>query len=339
MRLLIEETGRGESSQVVLRSRLRAVSRRMGFSGIARERIELVCNELLTNQNKHAHGQGMMQAWETRYPCMALNLFAIDYGPGISNPEQASQDGFTTANTLGKGLGAIRRLSDECEFFSVPQEFVHEVDWHGFAAWVRFYPQAPNQQSAWQVGQLLRSYHDLPYNGDEIILHELDGRLRWLHLDALGHGKDAAAILHTIGLPLEHDKPLIDIMGKVGKRLQKSRGAVGVIGEYTPMAEQVEVAGIGDMMACLVCNGERRVLEIAPGILGHEHRSMKNNILHFPQHALMMTASDGLRRNWSLRSFPGLWRLHPQLIAFFLGQLKGRANDDKSVLLIRPSPT
>ncbi|MHB8551881.1 MAG: ATP-binding protein, partial [Acidiferrobacterales bacterium] len=98
VRLLVEQSVKSESGQVLLRSKLRAVSRRMGFSQIARERMELVCNEMVTNQMKFANGSGLVQIWEMHVPQPALDIFALDYGPGIPDVELAQRDGVTTAN-------------------------------------------------------------------------------------------------------------------------------------------------------------------------------------------------------------------------------------------------
>ena len=68
MKLLIEQGAKGDSGVVLLRSKLRAVSRRMGFSDLKREHMELVCNEMVTNQNKFAEGNGLVQIWETAHP-------------------------------------------------------------------------------------------------------------------------------------------------------------------------------------------------------------------------------------------------------------------------------
>jgi serine/threonine-protein kinase RsbT len=43
-----------------------------------------------------------------------------DQGPGIADVERALQDGFSTGNGLGLGLGGARRLSNEFEIESKP---------------------------------------------------------------------------------------------------------------------------------------------------------------------------------------------------------------------------
>ncbi|SFD18667.1 serine/threonine-protein kinase RsbT [Tropicimonas isoalkanivorans] len=45
-----------------------------------------------------------------------------DHGPGIGNLEQAMQDGYTSRDGLGRGLGGAKRLSDTFDIRSAPGE-------------------------------------------------------------------------------------------------------------------------------------------------------------------------------------------------------------------------
>ena len=83
--------------------------------------------------------------------------------------------------------------------------------------------------------------------------------------------------------------------------------------------------------------GFGRLCGFPPGILGHSHRHFETLDFDMPGHAVLITASDGIRKSWDVGAFPGLWRTHPQLIAFFLGEVIGRNNDDKSIFAIRAS--
>lgn len=333
--LMLEQPGKGESAQVLTRARLRAVSRRMGFNDTLREHMELVCNEVMTNQNKYAHGNGFVQIWEVHHPSPALDIFAMDYGPGIPNLAAAMQDGYTTSGTLGKGLGAIRRLSSESEFYSVPAALSGSTPWQGMAVWARFYPRAADRPPAYQLGCYLRAYESSGHNGD-LIRAEVHGqRLRWLHLDGLGHGREAADAVRPGDDGLDADTPMPQLLRRLSENLRGGRGAVGMACEVDADARTLTSCGVGDLGGFLVCNGERRAIGAVAGILGHSHGRIEPATLAFPPQALLLTASDGLRQNWSLHSFPELWRLHPQLIALVLGQALGRNNDDKSAFVVR----
>jgi len=337
VRMLVEQSVKSESGQVLLRSKLRAVSRRMGFTQIARERMELVCNEMVTNQMKFANGSGLVQVWEMHVPQPALDIFALDYGPGIPDLERALRDGFTTANTLGKGLGAIHRLAHESAIYSVPHANAAELPWHGTAIWARFNTiesrsaQSPMQQ----YGICLRAYQDSLFNGDALAVTTNRTQTRWLHVDGLGHGQEAAEAVRGADSVLRESASLDTLMKSLDRRLSGSRGAVGLLCESDHAQNTLAFTGVGDMSAYLICNGERRSIAFPPGILGHDHRNPHVESLQFPPQALFLTSSDGLRRNWTLRSFPGLWRLHPQLIAFVLSQVTSRGNDDRSLFVIR----
>lgn len=338
MKLLVEQGAKGESGQVLLRSRLRAVSRRMGFGDVEREHLELACNEMVTNQHKFAEGNGLVQLWQVSSPAPALDLFAFDYGKGIPDVAAALRDGYTTAGTMGKGLGAIRRLSSQSDVYSVALEHAKGLPWHGTAVWARFCRAAASAAPpVHEHGTCLRAYQDSPFNGDRIEARTSRGRLRWLHLDALGHGREAAEVAEGLGPFLDDETPVDGLLARLSERLRGTRGAVGMACEADAQAQTLKVCGVGDMVAWLVANGEKRAIAFSPGVLGHAHRKPETLILPFPGHALAVTASDGLRRNLTLGTLPALWRHHPQLIALVLAQVMGRHNDDRSVFAVRPA--
>jgi serine/threonine-protein kinase RsbT len=51
-----------------------------------------------------------------------LRLTFEDHGPGILNLEQAMKDGYTSGGGLGLGLGGAKRLSNEFQLESRPDE-------------------------------------------------------------------------------------------------------------------------------------------------------------------------------------------------------------------------
>jgi len=51
-----------------------------------------------------------------------LRLSFVDQGPGIRDLEQALTDGFTSGNGMGLGLGGTRRLMDEFNIITQPNE-------------------------------------------------------------------------------------------------------------------------------------------------------------------------------------------------------------------------
>jgi len=336
MKLLYESAVRDEGGLVLLRSRFKAVGRRKGFREVVLERIELVCNEIATNQIKHAGGTGMIQIWDNEsHEQPTLDIFALDYGPGIEDLEHAKRDGSTTTGTMGRGLGAIERLSSESAIYTQLANDCKEDKWHGTAIWSRFTDNKQKQSLALQHGIYSRALHDNFFNGDDVQLRVNSSSARWAHMDGLGHGKEAAEAICPALKILDADKnDLALTLAKLGEALQSGRGAVATVGEIDVGEEHISIAGIGDMTARIIRNGELVNVAMAPGVVGHDHRSINVENIDFPRQAVFISTSDGIR-SWNMKTLPCLWRQHPQMIALVMGQVLGRNNDDRSILVIR----
>ncbi len=192
-KLLFNNATQSESSLILLRSKLSTITQRLGVCSLKRENMLLVASELVSNNVKHAAGRGMVQLWQQ--PGRVLDLLSLDYGPGIPDLVTAEEDGYSTSSTLGKGLGAIRRLSDESYIYTQQLSPGQTRKWNGTVILARFYldQECQEAKSGFKFGLYSRSLSDKRYNGDRIYLQRSGKMLRWLHLDGLGHGEEAQA--------------------------------------------------------------------------------------------------------------------------------------------------
>lgn len=117
----------------------------------------------------------------------------------------------------------------------------------------------------------------------------------------------------------------------VDRQLVNTRGAVAITGEIDLARYNLHMSGIGDMTAHLYDLEQIQHFTFAPGILGREHRSAISLESGFEKKYVIVTASDGIRRNWDTANFVGLFNQHPQLIAYTLGNIMGRISDDQSI--------
>ncbi len=329
-RLLFNSATQSESSLILLRSKLSAVTQRLEVSELKLENMLLVASELVSNNVKHAGGRGMVQLWIQ--PGRILDLLSLDFGPGILDLESAEEDGYSTARTLGKGLGAIRRLSDESYIYTQPRHH-HPNRWSGTAVLARFYLDRENHgvESGFRFGLFSRSLSDERYNGDRIYLQRAGKRLRWLHLDGLGHGEEAQAATADLAGHLASYETPQKILEMVDRQLVDTRGAVAIAGEIDLARCGLDLSGVGDMHAHLYDHEQVQHIAFAPGILGREHRTATLLQTDFGKRFIVITASDGIRRNWDAANFSGLFNQHPQLIAYTLGNIMGRISDDQSI--------
>ena len=333
-RLLFNHPIKDESAGILLRSRLVAIATRLGFSAAKRQSMALVAAEMVSNQIKYAGGHGQIQIWQQP---QSLDLFALDFGGGIENLFRAQRDGYSTASTLGKGLGAILRVPDESGIFTNSTK--RATAWHGTAIWARFnlVPAAQGAPSSLALGLYSRAFSDDRYNGDRIYIQEREHGLRWLHLDGLGHGEQAQATTDGLGKYMHPAQTSGEIIGTLDRHLAATRGAVAILSEINCAQNTVEIVGVGDMSAHLYSDNQLRNFSFAPGVLGHEHINPESLRVAYKKTATMFTCSDGIRRGWDSSTFPELFNQHPQMIAYVMGNIKGRLSDDQSMCVVRYS--
>jgi anti-sigma regulatory factor (Ser/Thr protein kinase) len=328
-KLLYSGATKNESALILLRSKLAAIAHRLGIPDLKRENMLLVASELVQNNIKHAGGSGMIQVW--MQPGPILDILALDYGPGIADLAKAEEDGYSTAKTFGKGLGAIRRLSDESYIYTQPEHFGQVKKWSGTVFLARFILGSDKDFLPMKIGLFSRSLSDKRYNGDRIYWQKKGHFLRWLHLDGLGHGEEALNATANLATHLAHSDKLDKILDKVDRQLVETRGAVGMVCEIDLVQHNVQLLGVGDMHAHIYDHELMQLVAFAPGILGKEHRSTSPFQFTLGKRAVVVTASDGIRRNWDTENFTGLFSHHPQLIAYTLGNIMGRISDDQSI--------
>lgn len=332
VRLLFEQALMGESDLIRLHARLQAAARRLGFPDIEVARLQMIAAEIATNQAKYAHGRGLMQIWEAWVGSdKALDIFAVDYGPGISHVEAAIADGTSSGGTLGKGLGAIARLAHDWGIVSRTASD-DDLPWRGTAVWARLYAGSAPPPGRWSVGVYRRSYQDTRDNGDGFFLSVADG-VRLLHLDAVGHGVEAAAVIAGACAHWHDERPLAASFEALERVPVMKRGAAAICYEAHGDGDLL-FGGIGDMQACLLQGSRRQALPMAPGIWGQVHGRVMWGRQTWPVWAVMVSASDGLRQRWPA-AVSALGPQPPQLLAYFLGQVLGRLTDDRSCVVIR----
>jgi serine/threonine-protein kinase RsbT len=109
------ETFSLNSSDDVVRVRqvVRAWAVDLAFRLVDQTKIVTAASELARNTVNHGGGgTARLEALVDGARC-GLRLVFEDKGPGIPDVQRAIEDGFTTGNGLGLGLGGARRLSNE----------------------------------------------------------------------------------------------------------------------------------------------------------------------------------------------------------------------------------
>jgi serine/threonine-protein kinase RsbT len=96
---------------------------RASFSATDVALIATVASEFGRNILKYGDGRGyLLVSWIEDDTCgrSAVEIQAVDYGPGFLDVEAAVKDGYSSGGTLGLGLPGAARIMDSLEIKSQP---------------------------------------------------------------------------------------------------------------------------------------------------------------------------------------------------------------------------
>lgn len=121
--LEIEVISREDVSVVIMK--VHEFCKKNNTNEVIEFKVVTVASEIATNIARYGDsGKLYFSAYKLRND-KYIEVYAEDYGLGISNIEEAMTEGFTTTqNSLGLGLCTVKRLMDNFNIESVPNEGV-----------------------------------------------------------------------------------------------------------------------------------------------------------------------------------------------------------------------
>jgi anti-sigma regulatory factor (Ser/Thr protein kinase) len=314
------------SAAAACRSAALALASRLEFPAARTDQLTLAVTEAATNLHKHASQGSMLLRIARPDGRPGIEMVTIDAGPGFRDAAAAQRDGHSTSGTLGIGLGAIRRLADFCDLYSVPGQ--------GTALVARFWP-APHPGALPYAG-LVRPITGETECGDIFGAVETQGTLTGVLCDGLGHGPLAAsaaaeAVAAVLDDPAGEPAVLIE---RAHRRMAHTRGGAVAVVQVT--GQVAWFAGLGNITAVILAEGARKGMLSVPGIAGHQARTIRQFEYAVPPGAAVILHSDGLSGRWEPAALPGLNARDPLVVAATLLAQAGSRRDDAGVLVLKP---
>ena len=304
----------------------------LGFSSADCDEIALVVSELGSNLVRHASGGTMTLSGIEASGRAGIRIESEDSGPGIPDVERALTDGYSTAGSLGFGLGTVNRLMDDLEVYSQSPHGTRLVS----QRWMR--PERKNLRlDEIRFGAATRPYRHLPENGDAFVIMQWDRFALAGVIDGLGHGPFAQRAAQTARQYLEQhfDQPLDSLFLGVQRACRATRGVVMALARFDLAHHKVTVGSVGNIEVRMFGSPESFSLIVRRGVIG---LNAPNPVLlehpWLPSCVLVMH-SDGLRTHWHWSEFPELADAAPDTIAKRLLQSLGKLEDDATVIVAR----
>jgi serine/threonine-protein kinase RsbT len=118
IRVLIES----DRDIVSARQKGRELAAALGFSSTEQTLIATAISEVARNIVSYAKRGEVILSRLDQEGRNGILVVAQDQGPGIADLELAMRDGYSTGKSLGMGLPGARRLMDEFQIVSAPEQ-------------------------------------------------------------------------------------------------------------------------------------------------------------------------------------------------------------------------
>ncbi len=334
-----------ESDIGVCRRKSTILARQLGFGEIKSGEIAIMVTELVTNVLKHGGGKGKILICELSHNQQkAIEIWCCDMGNGIPNVQKAISDGFSNSQSLGIGMGTIRRFSDELEINPSVEPLLSQTGISGFSGYshcIRTVKWVPSKQWLGQnrhltVGAASRSKNGETLNGDAFVINHINhDKTIFAVIDGLGHGKEAhiASQKAREQILLKAELPLNNLIQHIHQSIRGTRGAVIGLAQTDTNTQKLSFTGIGNIEGLVFSNSVKKNLLSFGGIVGHNMRTPRIQEFDFKENDLFCLYSDGITSRW--RNEEWNWNEIPQKNAEHLINHYSRLNDDATVLIVR----
>jgi hypothetical protein len=251
-----------------------------------------------------------------------VEIVAMDRGPGMADPARCLLDGYSTAGSMGTGLGAVRRMAAEFDLYSCPGQGTIVLARVGLGACAR-------------VGAVSVAVDGEIECGDTWSIAHLQGATALLVVDGLGHGVFAAQAAHAARSAFERspDQAPRELIDRLHRSLMGTRGAAAACARLMGTGE-LSYAGVGNIHGAILSGEGMRGLVSHNGTLGLRASRIQQFEYARPAGALLIMNSDGISSRWDLARRPGLLRCHPGVIAALLYRDYVRRHDDATVVVL-----
>jgi anti-sigma regulatory factor (Ser/Thr protein kinase) len=295
--------------------------------------LDIIVAELVSNLAKHATGGRVLVKLIEENGIRGIELISIDNGPGMTDVSRMVADGVSTKNTLGQGLGAMKRLSDTFQVYSLK-------DW-GTVILIRLFNEAIPLFLKPLKGDVRSVILPKPGEtacGDGFYYKSTQNQVSMFLGDGLGHGPEAALAVNEAGrafLECTETEPA-EMLRYINNEVKKTRGLVGTIAILSFGLMQWKICGVGNISTRLMSSLESKNFMPYNGIIGlNIPRTIKPQEIDYEKGQYLIMCSDGLKSKWETLRYAAIQRYDASIISASVLKDYARNTDDMSVAVCK----
>lgn len=313
----------------ILKKEVHALAATAGFNAKRLAEIDIVVAEIVSNLSKHAGGGEVFAKLIEEKGIPGIEIIAADNGPGIGDLKGMMQDGASTKNTLGQGLGAIKRLSSFLQIYS-------QKGWGTLLLSRMLTNEVPaaGKRELLEVRSLVVPKPGEEECGDGFYYKQTKEHIKLFLGDGLGHGKEAAiAVQKAIeAFKLCAENSAVENLRFINQSVKRTRGLVATVAIFSIKEKKWRVAGVGNITTKIY--GHNGVKNHNPynGIVGlNMPNTMNDQEMLYEPGQCMVLCSDGMKSKWDLVKLPGILRYDLSLLNAAIFKDFARNTDDMSI--------
>jgi anti-sigma regulatory factor (Ser/Thr protein kinase) len=293
--------------------------------------IDIIISELASNIIKHAGEGELLYRIENQEDVLSFEIISIDDGPGIADVQKMMKDGVSTKKTLGHGLGAISRLSNDFQIYSIPK-------WGTICySFVRATGKDSKRVSkALETKSICVAKPAEDVCGDKSLVVRRGDIVKVFLADGLGHGKYAhEAVSKAVEFMMQcQETDPVEMIRQMHTYVRKTRGLVGSIGVLNLKERLWKFCGVGNISSRLYDGLTFKNCMAYNGIIGlHMPNSMTSSYVEADKNQHLIMCSDGIKTRWDLGKYPSILKYDAMLLAASLYKDYNRRTDDTSVFV------
>jgi len=294
--------------------------------------LDLIVAEMTSNLFKYSDDGELLLGVFQNGGSPYIELISIDNGPGMINPAKMMQDGMSTSNTLGHGLGSMKRLSDTFELYS-------QIGW-GTIVLSRVYndPEKAKVKNDLIIRPIVVFKPGEKTSGDGFTYKKTDKYIKMMLADGLGHGPEANLAINEAANAFKvfPDYSPTQTLRFIHSAIKKTRGAVINIICYDFQRKVWTTAGVGNIAVRMSGPVNFKNHMSYNGIVGHNIPNTMNDQEYVAEeYNQAMLCSDGIKTRIDMARYPMMYKYDTSILAAAIYKDHARRTDDMSVVIAK----
>ena len=317
----------------ILKKEIHALAVSAAFNEKKLGEIDIIVAEMVTNLVKHAGGGQLLVKLMEESGLQGIEIISIDNGPGMTDVSRMVTDGVSTKNTLGQGLGAIKRLSD---FFQV-----YSLKAWGTILLVRVFTEklpAFKKPAKWELASVVLPKPGEIECGDGFYYSATTEHIKLFLGDGLAHGPQAAIAVQQAGAAFLETKETNpgEIIRYINAAVKKTRGLVGTVAVFDLKEKKWGICGVGNIAAKVASPATAKGYMAYNGIIGlNVPNTLNAQEIPYESGQYLLLCSDGIKTRWDTIKFPAIMRYDLSIVCAAVLKDYARYTDDMSVVAFK----